>query len=237
MRRLITIICAACTLVVSSFGAAQADSSNFAGPYVGLQALGLGAEFSGSGTSSQATQDGTVGSPSETDEVQVGAVAASYGIEAGYAMPLGSSFILDIGAQYLSGEGKISHQNTDAGRSAGNVSFKFDDHVTVYMAPTIVLSDTSSMYVKLGLSEADIGVTGDITTPANLSGTMWAVGTRTVLESGIFIRTEAGYTEYNGISASGKGSLTAGADRIAQGTTFSAEPTIVHGNVSLGFRF
>ena len=34
-----------------------------------------------------------------------------------------------------------------------------------------------------------------------------------------------------------KGGLTAGKDLIDTNTTFSADPTIVHGNVSLGFRF
>ena len=70
-----------------------------------------------------------------------------------------------------------------------------------------------------------------------MSGTTWAMGTRTVLDSGIFIRTEAGYTEYNEISARGKGEGTVGADLIDENTTFMADPTIVHGNVSLGFRF
>jgi hypothetical protein len=95
----------------------------------------------------------------------------------------------------------------------------------------VVLSDTSSLYVKVGLSEADIGVSGDITTPADLSGTTWAIGTRTVLDSGIFIRTEAGYTDYNGISAHGKG------NSIQSDNSYSAEPTIAFGTVSLGFRF
>ena len=95
----------------------------------------------------------------------------------------------------------------------------------------MVLSDTSSLYVKVGLSEADTGVTGDITTPARLSGTTWAIGTRTVLDSGVFIRTEAGYTDYNGIHAHGKGT------NVQSSSTYSAEPTIAFGTVSLGFRF
>ena len=111
------------------------------------------------------------------------------------------------------------------------MSFKVDDLVTYYIAPTIALSDTSSLYVKVGVSEADTGVTGDVTSPGNLSGTTWAMGTRTVLDSGIFIRTEAGYTDYNGISAHGKGTTVSAAN------SYSAEPTIAFGAVSFGFRF
>jgi len=159
-------------------------------------------------------------------------VAAVVGIELGYALPLGSAFLIDIGATYHSGEAKIDHDG-GSGAATAAVSFKIDDLVTFYIAPSVVLSDTSSLYVKVGLSEADTGVTGDITTPAQLSGTTWAIGTRTVLDSGIFIRTEAGYTDYNGISAHGKGS----SGGIASTTSYSAEPTIAFGTVSLGFRF
>ena len=100
-----------------------------------------------------------------------------------------------------------------------------------YIAPTVVLSDTSSLYLKVGLTEADITVSGDITSPGNLSGTTWAMGTRTVLESGIFIRTEAGYTDYNGISSHGKGT------NVNADNSYSAQPTIAFGAVTLGFRF
>ena len=211
MNKLKTLFCAVFTLLLVNT-AATADSSNFAGPYIGIQALGLGAEFDGTGRSSAGT------SGAVTDKVQVGAAVATYGVEAGYTIPIGSAFALDIGAQYLSGEGKITATNSDVSNSAGNATFKFDDHVTAYIAPTLVLSDTSSVYWKIGVSEADTGVSGDITQPGKLSGTMHAIGTRTVLDSGIFIRTEAGFTEYNGISASGKGTGTIGKDLIDTNT-------------------
>ena len=94
-----------------------------------------------------------------------------------------------------------------------------------------MLSDTSSLYLKVGLTEADVTVSGDITSPGNLSGTTWALGTRTVLSSGIFIKTEAGYTDYNGISAHGKG------NNINANNSYSAEPTVAFGTIALGFRF
>ena len=57
------------------------------------------------------------------------------------------------------------------------------------------------------------------------------MGSWTVLNSGIFIRTEAGYTDYNEISSHGKGTS------ILATTSYSANPTIAFGTVSLGFRF
>ena len=231
MNKLKTLLCAVFTLMLVNVSTAQSDSGNFAGPYVGLQLLGLGAEFDGKSNSSVGT------SAAVEDHVPVGAAVATFGIELGYVIPIGSMFALDLGGQYLSGESKLNHYSSCDNNCAGGVEMTIDDHYTYYVAPTVILSETSSLYIKAGVSQALVGTTGDITEPGNLHGEMWAIGTRTVMPSGIFIRTEAGYTEYNGISAHGLGGLVAGKDIIDPGTSFSAEPTVVHGNVSLGFRF
>ena len=232
MNKLKTMLCAIFTLMLVNVSTAYSDSSNFAGPYVGFQLLGLGAEFDGQSNSAAGTQSGAV-----EDQVPIGATKATVGVELGYVIPIGDSFALDFGGQMLSGEAKIDHSTSCEDSCAGNVSMTVDDHYTYYIAPTIALSDTSSLYIKAGVTQADVNVTGDVEPVPNLHGEMWAIGTRTVLPSGIFIRTEAGYTEYNEISSRGKGSLTAGADLIDTKTTFLADPTIVHGNVSIGFRF
>jgi len=225
MKKINTIISACALILMTSISSVMADSSNFAGPYVGVTASGYGLGMSGNARSTSVDSGGT------DNDVQVGEVAPVTGGEIGYAVPLGSALLIDVGASYLSGEAKLGYISDDVGSVAANVSLTMDDLVTYYIAPTLVLSDTSSLYVKVGLSEADIGVTGDVTAPGDLSGTTWAIGTRTVLESGIFIRSEAGYTEYNAISSHGKGT-----DQ-ATTTAYSAEPTTAYGSISLGFRF
>ena len=242
MNKVKTIICAVFTLMLVNISTTiQADSSNFAGPYIGITASGYGMQLDGIANTSYKKSDGS----HETDQVSLGQVAPVTGFEAGYAIPLGSAFLIDIGASMFQGEAKLEfHGDQDnATNKAGdsdatefnstptNVSFKIDDLVHYYIAPTIVLSDTSSLYLKVGLTEADIGVSGDITTPGNLSGTTWALGTRTVLASGIFIKTEAGFTDYNMISAAGKGTS------VGSNNTYSADPTVAFGTVALGFRF
>jgi len=228
MNKLKTMLCAVFTLCLVN--TAHADSSNFAGPYVGLSLIGAGVELDGESRSSAGT------SAAVEDEVQAGAALAVAGWEVGYALPVGATLLLDVGANFLSGEAKVDH-NTDAVGAAGNVSFTISDVVTAYIAPTIALSDTSSIYVKFGISEAGTGVTGDIRTPADLKGETFAIGTRTVLESGIFIRTEAGMTDYNGISTAGKGEGTVALDLIDTNTTYAVDPTVAYGQVSLGMRF
>ena len=226
MNKLKTTMIAACSLVLGGVGtSALADADNFAGPYVGLSVGGYGLGVDGNSTSTALNSGGT------DNSVQVGKVAAVSGAEIGYALPLGGGFLVDIGATYLAGEAKLDYVSDDLGSVSADVSLKVDDLITYYIAPTLVLSDTSSIYAKLGLSEADISVSGDVTTPADLSGTTWAIGTRTVLESGIFVRSEAGYTDYNGISSHGKGNTQAST------TSYSAKPTTAYGQISMGFRF
>jgi hypothetical protein len=84
-----------------------------------------------------------------SDDLQVGKAAAIAGVQIGYAIPIGESFLLDIGASYLSGEAKMEAL-TDDTAARGDVSFKVDDVRTIFIAPTIALSDTSSLYVKVG---------------------------------------------------------------------------------------
>ena len=224
MNKLKTMLCAVFTLMLVNTTTAQSDSSNFAGPYVGISASGYGLQMDGSSSTSPTA--GVL----EVDEVSVGQVAPVTGLEVGYAIPLGGLMLIDVNGTYFQGSAKMEFHNDDVG-SGQNVTFTVDDLTTLSIAPTLVLSDTASVYFKVGITEADIGVTGDITTPGDLSGTTWAIGQRSVLDSGIFVRTEAGYTDYNGISAHGKGS------NIDADNSYSAEPSVAYGSVSLGFRF
>jgi len=140
--------------------------------------------------------------------------------------------LIDVGAMYTNGEAKISASSGDGG-TTNDVTIEFSELTEYYIAPTVALSETSSLYFKYGQSEAKTKVTGDVTDPSDLSGTTYAIGTRTALNSGIYLRTEAGYTEYDKISLKGKGS-TGG---IAATTTVSADPVIAFGRVSIGFKF
>ena len=169
MNKLKTMLCAVFTLMLVNITTAQADSSNFAGPYIGITASGYGIQMDGSSRSKSADGDASAGAIVQ-DDVSLGQVAPVTGIELGYALPIGSAFLIDIGAAYYSGEAKIDHVSDDGegtipadATSSKQASFQMDDLVSYYIAPTLVLSDTSSLYVKIGLTEADIGVGGDIT--------------------------------------------------------------------------
>ena len=223
MNKLKTFMIAVCSLVLVNTATANADSANFAGPYVGVSVSGYGMAMEGISSS-------TSGDETETDEIPLGATAPVTGVELGYAIPMGSAFLIDIGGQYFTGESQLAHIGDDSD-TLRNVTFKVDDLISGYIAPTIVLSDTSSLYIKAAFTEGTVVVSGDVNDPGDLDGETWAIGTRTVLDSGIFIRTEAGYTNYSTLETKGKGTT------IATTTTYTADPTVAYGSVSLGFRF
>jgi len=121
MNKLKTTLFAICSLVLVNVGTAIADSGNFAGPYLGVTISGYGISLDGqsSSTSTDVAGDTQV---TETDEVPIGATTPVSGFEVGYAMPMGTNFLLDVGAAYYTGEAKLDHMGDDSD-SIRKVSF------------------------------------------------------------------------------------------------------------------
>jgi len=231
MNKLKTLL-TSCALILALNTPVMSDSSNFAGPYIGLQGSTVGVGVQGG-------KNGGVDGVNESNNVNVGKTGITAGLEAGYAIPLGSAFLIDIGGTYIDGAVSLRHNDTDLA-AIDAVKFVVSQFYSIYAAPTLVLSDTSSMYAKIGYSEASVNVTGDVTQPGDLQGNTYAIGTRTVLESGIFIRAEAGYTDYDNLSAQGLGtnvSTTGTTSGIATTTKYTADPELAYGAISIGFRF
>jgi len=204
----------------------MADSASFAGPYVGIQGSAIGVEMDGNHNDTTGTV--TTGT--------IGKFALIAGAELGYAIPVTESFLIDIGANYVDGNATIT---SSSDRAAGNekVTFSIGDHYTYYIAPTVAISETSSLYFKMGYSEAEASASSNVTQPGDLEGTTYAIGSRTMLPSGMFIRTEAGFSEYDKVTVSG---TTANADPqtgVSTLTSVTADPTIAFGNVSIGYKF
>ena len=208
-----------------------ADSSNFAGPYIGVQSTVMGVELDASHNDNEGIVTTGV----------AGKFAMIAGAEIGYAIPVGDSVLIDVGANYIDGDAKIESKSTSPAASTSNnpaVSFMLEDYYTFYIAPTFVLTDSSSIYIKLGITESEVVVAGDVTQPGDLQGETFAIGTRTQLASGLFIRTEAGMSEFDKLTVTGK---TANAETDQTGvstlTTITADPTVAYGAISIGYKF
>lgn len=218
MTKIRKMLIAASTLLLASISTSvNADSSNFAGPYVGIQGTSAGVGIQG-------TQSGGADDVNENTTVQIGKTAIVAGVEAGYALPLGDSFLVDVGASYIDGAASMRMESTDVA-AVDDVKLVIKDFITTYIAPTLVLSETSSVYFKYAYTEAQTSVQGDVNNPGDLQGETLAIGTRTQLPGGLFIRAEAGATDYDNLSSQGRG--TAGG--IATTTKYAADPKVAYG--------
>ena len=94
MKKLRTILCAVSALILTSMTTSplMADSSNFAGPYIGFNVAAAGVELDGKVTS--AGDDDSSGDGGETTTGNAGRTAIIGGVELGYAIPLGANGLL-----------------------------------------------------------------------------------------------------------------------------------------------
>ena len=223
MTKLIKLMSSAIAIACLLMTPLKANEEAFAGPYIGINAAVVGVEADASHNDNQGNV--TTGT--------AGKVATIAGAELGYAIPMGG-MILDIGGTFFSGEAKLASKSDLASKSnTTEVKFQVEDMWTAYIAPTFVMSDTSSIYFKYGVVEAETSVSGDVTAPGDLSGETYAIGTRTVLDTGLFVRSEAGLHEFDSISVTGKGT----ANGITTTTKITADPTIAYGSISVGYKF
>ena len=206
-------------LLASMTAPAMAGSSDFSGLFIGAQGSVNGMELDGKHTDQS----------SETQTGSGGAFAMVAGIEAGFNIPLGDSFFVGVGGMWIPVDASF-----DANDNEGNadVTLTSSSHVTWYIQPSISVYDNSAIYLKIGSSEADLTSSGDVTgQPNNLEGSTLAIGTTTLFGDGggLYMRTEAGYHEYDHIKLTGVGGSSTA---ILEG-----DPTVAYGSVSLGIQF
>ena len=84
--------------------------------------------------------------------------------------------------------------------------------------------------------EAETKTSGDVTQPADLSGTLIGIGSRSLLGNGMFIRTEAGMVDFDTIKVTGKAEGGTG-KTVSTTSTVSADPLVAYGSISIGFKF
>jgi hypothetical protein len=233
-------LCAIALLASST--SLMAQSKNFAGPSLGLSVSALGAEINGSGTSSTG---GTSGA--NTGSASVGKVAEIAAIDASYGFAMGNNSVLSIGATYTPGKAKAgSGTYTDNGsgtlnvNDAGSMNVEVKDPYTIYIAPTYVVGPNSALYAKLGYSKTDLNVTatGSATLtkkPSDMEGWTYAIGSKTMLTSNLYLGVEASITDYDSVTAT----QSTSANGLVAGTTknITADVKVAQGTVTLGYKF
>ena len=198
-------------------------------------AAGIGGVYLEVGTSAIGSElDGkvveTASTPNETSTGQVGktAVTTSYGL--GFMTDRSRKVGLDVGYMWNPGSASIKSDTTDGG---GEVTFEISDSTDFYLAPMINISEDASLFLKFGKAKSDLKITGDVTKLNSMDGDTLALGTIMSWGSNLYIRTEAGMTEYDGLKVVGLG--TAGG--VAATTTVTADPTVHYGKIAIGYKF
>jgi len=208
-------------------------SSDFSGIFGAMYGSAGGAQISGT----HKDQSGA-----ET-KGQVGGVLPIGGYELGFNLPVGDVFFLGVGHSWTqSGTVTIAEgidrgikdpgspqTGEDAGADA-SYHLKAKNLKSVYLMPSISIYDNSALYVKLGRSIADMELHGSASgTPNNLTGDTWGVGTIAMTNSGLFIKTEGTYTQFDDILVVGVGGS---GSALVEGN-----PDVVAGTVAIGFKF
>ena len=219
--------------LLASSTSLMAQSKNFAGASLGLSLAAVGAEISGSSTSS-----GTVGSTANSTSGTVGKVAEIAAIDASYGFAMGTNSVFVVGATYTPGKAKAGSGNYTDNNSGllsagdtGTLSVEIKDPYTIYVAPTYVVGNNAALYAKLGYSKADLNVnaTGGAaltTKPSDLEGWTYAIGSKTLLTNNVYVGVEASITDYDSISAT-----------RATGVNVSADAKVAQGTITLGYKF
>jgi len=234
MKTLRNTICTYAVVLLASLGLttiAKAGSSDFTGIYAAISASVNGVEVDGSYTDN----DG------ERSEGQTGGFIPVGSYELGANIPIGPVLFISIGGHATPGTATLAYGRDNTTQNGnGNIRLKVSDSTTWYIAPSVSLWDNSAFYFKFGktganLSESDKTEGAGADTHDKLLGDTYAVGTITQSNSGLFIKTEAGATQFNQFIITG-----IGPDDATKGTaTGKAEgnPLMAYGRVSIGFKF
>jgi hypothetical protein len=201
------------------------------GIYVGAYTQFTGVELDGNETGQNDTTTGAVGK-----------YAVIAGGELGYNWQLGDGFLIGLGYDFMPGEAKVSNRTTGSDSTHSNtsaaISFEVSDMATMYIAPTIAVSDTSAIYLKYGKTDADTKVVGDVTKPTSMDGTTFAIGSTTQFASGFYFKTEAGYVDFDQVKVTGLGTSDgAGGTIVPTTTSVTVDPTLAYGRIALGYKF
>ena len=228
--------------LLASSTSLMAQSKNFAGASLGLSVSALGAEINGSGTSSTGGTNGA-----NTGSASVGKVAEIAAIDASYGFAMGNNSVISIGATYTPGKAKAgSGTYTDNGSgllnvdSVGSMNVEVKDPYTIYVAPTYVVGPNSAIYAKLGYSKTDLNVTATgsaalTAKPSDMEGWTYAIGSKTMLTSNLYLGVEASITDYDSVTATQSTSangLTANSTK-----NITADVKVAQGTVTLGYKF
>jgi len=220
MKLIRVIISSACLLLASIVAIpAQAGSSDFSGPYIAISGAVNGGFLSGTYTDEDGSNtDASAGHP-------YGAVGGALG----FNIAVGPVFFIGVEGSMEPGGGNIARADGSDASNGGDVDVTISDQETWAGIAGISLSEGSAFYFKIGSSDFDIECTAGNTCPTGLSGDTTAIGTISKFGHGLFVKTEAGVTDFDDIAITNLGDNDAG--------KITADPNAIYGKIQVGWQF
>jgi len=184
---------AASVLLVSGMTAnAFAGASDFAGPYIGLTGSAVGAAMAGTHTDGDTNAVVTKGT--------AGAVSMTFGAEVGYSMAVSDIAFVTIALNHNPVDAEFK---ADDAANVNDVTLTFNDISEISIEPSFSVSDNSAFFVKAGYSEFSVDAKGtgiDAAQSFDVTGESLGLGTKTLTDGGVYIKTEVGMTTYDGFT-------------------------------------
>ena len=226
MNKLSKIVGAVCITSMGMISSANADSSAFTGAYVGVTGSAIGMALDG-------TRTKTLGQ-AQTTKGKAGMVSAAAGLEAGFSYPLSDMAFITVGATYQPFDSEVKADNVT---KTTNMTLASEDIVGVFIEPSFNITENSAFFIKVGYSESELAASGTevINKKYDFDGSTVALGTKTIADNGMFLKTEAGITDYGDITITGIQEDEAGSKTFT--SSVNADVEVAYGQVTVGFKF
>ena len=206
----------------------MAQTKSFEGASLGIFGGGLGVSAEGNSTTTA-----NPGGSTTSGSGNVGTVSGIGGLDLAYGFGIGKDTVISIGATYVPFKADITTGSSNDSTAGGAVTAEMKDHYTIYIQPTFVINKDSAAFLKVSYAHADLSVSGQTArlTTGDIEGYGVGAGLKTFLTPNLFMQVEASYTDYDTI----RGTKTnSNSGRV---TTVSADPKLVSGLITLGYKF
>ena len=190
--------------------------SLFMMPVKAQEGLSLGFTFGSHSLDQAADEDvdsnGSVDAKhSRSDSFEVPALTASY------TKDIAGMMSLTVGAEYVPVSATLStavNSDTDSTDKdtpidqtvTNRIKAELDNHLTVFIQPTVNVSDTLKVFGTIGYSEANVEIKGQTQTSTaknyspTLEGVRLGLGARYYVQDGVFLQVEGYQVDYDTIS-------------------------------------
>jgi hypothetical protein len=228
-----TKIC--CTLALLASVAATpafSQAKNFAGPSIAI-----------SGAFNSGDVKGTAQTDTENASSNFGKSNIIPGIDLSYGIPIDNNFLVNIGATYDLSKSTLADarasldpdEDDETPNETYTTKLTIKDHYSFYIQPTYLVSNASAIFAKLSynFAKGSYTETGTDLTPTsftvsrNIEGFGYGIGLKSLLNNNLYVQVEAGIDEYDKESATDSGNAI----------TYTIDPKVVTGKISIGYKF